>query len=381
VVLIKAVLQAMPLYLFSILAVPKLVIKRIKDLQRNFLWGSTATNHKWALVNWTTVCMSKEKGGIGLRDPNQSNAIMCAKLWWQWLSNTDKPWATIWIAKYANYRPQKELIRLIPNAKGSLIWNAAKQHYMLIQHHNFWEVRNGETARFWTDAWNQMPKLSSILHPLPSCIGEEKQQQTIKQHWTQENAQGYRQWIQSDRIPRNVELSFRERLERELQNRHIRHSEGKDILRWGYKPKGAFTTSKVYKLINSNLSPPDLLWGKIWDSGIWPKVSLFLWLVGHQKILTWDRLRRINYHGPSMCVNCKAQEETLQHLFDSCAITNQLWEKVSFRCQRRCRVAENIINTLCQWKKKPFKSEILNHLWKIIPGLLVWGIWMEIPLS
>jgi len=121
VVLIKAVLQAMPLYLFSILATPKWVIKRIKDLQHNFLWGSTATNRKWALVNWTTVCLPKEKGGIRLRDPNQSNSIMCAKLWWQWLSSTDKPWATIWTAKYANHRPQEELIRLIPNAKGSLI--------------------------------------------------------------------------------------------------------------------------------------------------------------------------------------------------------------------------------------------------------------------
>jgi len=148
VVLIKAVLQAMPLYLFSILAAPKWVIKRIKDLQRNFLWGNTATNCKWALVNWTTVCFPKEMGGIGLRDPNQSNVIMCTKLWWQWLSSPDKPWATIWTAKYANHRPQEELIRLIPNEKGSLIWNVAKQHFLLIQQHSFWEVRNGETTQF-----------------------------------------------------------------------------------------------------------------------------------------------------------------------------------------------------------------------------------------
>lgn len=39
-VLIKSVLQAMPLYLFSILAAPKWVLKTIRNLQRNFLWGS-----------------------------------------------------------------------------------------------------------------------------------------------------------------------------------------------------------------------------------------------------------------------------------------------------------------------------------------------------
>lgn len=78
-----------------------------------------------------------------------------------------------------------------------------------------------------------------------------------------------------------------------------------------------------------------------------------------------------------MCVNCRAQEETLQHLFHSCALANQLWEKISFRCHKRGRVAEDIINTLHLWHKKPFKSGILNHKWKIIPGLIVWGIWKE----
>lgn len=79
-VLIKAVLQAMWLYLFSILAAPKWVIKRIRNIQCNFLLGAMGTNHKWALVKWISVCKPKEQGGIGLRDPNHSNAIMCTKI-------------------------------------------------------------------------------------------------------------------------------------------------------------------------------------------------------------------------------------------------------------------------------------------------------------
>ena len=65
-VLIKSVLQAMPLYLFSILAAPKWILNKIKALQRNFLWGSKGTNRKWALVQWSTICKPKEQGGIGL---------------------------------------------------------------------------------------------------------------------------------------------------------------------------------------------------------------------------------------------------------------------------------------------------------------------------
>jgi len=105
---------------------------------------------------------------------------MGAKIWWQWLTSPGKPWVTLWTAKYANHRPQEELIRLTPNDKGSLIWNAAREHYQMIQKHSFWEVRNGNTTRFWTDAWNQMPFLSHVLNLLPDTIREEPQQAKIR---------------------------------------------------------------------------------------------------------------------------------------------------------------------------------------------------------
>lgn len=145
-VLIKAVLQAMLLNLFSILAAPKWVIKKIKALQCNFLWGATGTNRKWALVKWTTACKPKEKGGIGLRDPSHSNAIMGTKIWWKWLFTPNKSRAAIFIAKYANHRPTEVFIRFTPTEKGSLIWNVVKQHFLLIQQHSFWELRNGKTT-------------------------------------------------------------------------------------------------------------------------------------------------------------------------------------------------------------------------------------------
>jgi len=84
-VLIKSVLQAMPLYLFSILAAPKWVLKAIRNLQRNFLWGSTGLNRKWALVKWTDICKPKSEGGLSLRDPLHNNNTMGARVWWNWV--------------------------------------------------------------------------------------------------------------------------------------------------------------------------------------------------------------------------------------------------------------------------------------------------------
>lgn len=79
-VLINDVLHSMPLYLFSILAAPKWVLKDIKRLQRSFLWGSSSQKRKWALVKWGTICLPKSTDGTGLRDPSHSNEVMGAQI-------------------------------------------------------------------------------------------------------------------------------------------------------------------------------------------------------------------------------------------------------------------------------------------------------------
>eukprot|EP00253_Pinus_taeda_P028947 PITA_28947 len=348
VVLIKSILQAMPLYLFSILAAPKWVLKR-----------------------------PKIKGGIGLRDPEYSNTIMNAKIWWQWVTNLDKLWAKIWTSKYTNNMPQAELIRFTPTNKGSLIWNAAKQHHQLIQKRSFWEIRNGHSARFWTDAWNQLPKLSSDLPSMIIPNRQEQQQATVHRFWEQETKNGFRKWRPSNQITSITSTQEVAALENELKKRSIRYENSDDILRWGYLPRGSYSTSEAYNLIGDFPTRPDPLWGRIWGFKAWPKISHFLWMVGHKKILTWDKLRRRNFQGPSICHNYFQNEETLQHLLDTCSIANQLWEKVGFRCQKRCKGTGDIIDTIRQWPKSPYDCEILNYLWNIIPGTVLWNIWKE----
>ena len=60
VVLVKIVLQAMPIYLFSTLSAPKLVLKQVREIQINFLWGGNHGSHGWALVSWDTTCKRKD---------------------------------------------------------------------------------------------------------------------------------------------------------------------------------------------------------------------------------------------------------------------------------------------------------------------------------
>ena len=50
-ILVKSVLRAMPMYLFSVLVALKSIIKQIRNIQRQFLWGGTNDIRKWPLVD------------------------------------------------------------------------------------------------------------------------------------------------------------------------------------------------------------------------------------------------------------------------------------------------------------------------------------------
>jgi hypothetical protein len=81
-VLLKAVLQSMYLYLLSALASPKVILKAIRNLQRSFMWGRYRKEKKWALVAWDKLCLRKLKGGLGLRDLKSLGVVLGAKTWW-----------------------------------------------------------------------------------------------------------------------------------------------------------------------------------------------------------------------------------------------------------------------------------------------------------
>ena len=109
----------MPLYLFSSLAAPKLILKKVQNIQRNFLWQGPEANKKWALVAWKTLYLSKDEGGLCLHDLEALSAVLGAKIWWRWLKNQSDLWAKLWKLKYAPQFHSHDLIRTTNLPKGS----------------------------------------------------------------------------------------------------------------------------------------------------------------------------------------------------------------------------------------------------------------------
>lgn len=226
----------------------------------NFLWGSSGPNRKWALVKWEKACIPKIAGGIGIRDPEHSNSVMGAKIWWKWLTYPDTPWAQLWTAKYASNLPLEETIRMNEISKGSAMWNSAIKHRELIQNHSFWEVKEGSTARFWTDSWQQLPSIKTLIQGLQDQ--EINQQDKVSEFWKPNTDSDHREWKEIIQILPDSTKAIQLSLSEELKKRKILKEAGKDKLRWGYEEKGIFTAKEAYKIILKDRLTKKKVWEK-----------------------------------------------------------------------------------------------------------------------
>ena len=72
-------------------------------------------------------------------------------------------WKTLWETKYEMPHSVAAKLKIDVVPKGLAIWNLAASNRFLIRHHSFWEVRDGTTALFWEDSWQQREKLFTRL--------------------------------------------------------------------------------------------------------------------------------------------------------------------------------------------------------------------------
>lgn len=74
---------------------PSRVYQEIDCVKRNFLWGSIPEKQKMHLVNWDTVILPKDHGGLGIHETKPQNLTLIAKLNWRLLSKNSSPWAQV----------------------------------------------------------------------------------------------------------------------------------------------------------------------------------------------------------------------------------------------------------------------------------------------
>lgn len=155
IVLLKSVLLSIPIYPLSIMAAPKGVFAKMREILGKFLWGGPKQQRKSTLVSWKNVIKRKEEGGLGVRDPEILNKVLGAKLWWRWVQGGNDVWKRIWNKKYDMPNSTEGRLRVEETPRGSQTRELASRNRDIVENYVFWEIREGSSARFWEEGWQQ----------------------------------------------------------------------------------------------------------------------------------------------------------------------------------------------------------------------------------
>jgi hypothetical protein len=80
--------------------IPILVWKKIRRIQREFLWGGRRGHKKVNWIKWDIVCLPKNKGGLGVRDVRVVNISLLTKWRWRLLYDDNMVWKEVLKSKY-----------------------------------------------------------------------------------------------------------------------------------------------------------------------------------------------------------------------------------------------------------------------------------------
>jgi hypothetical protein len=98
-ILLKYVVQAIPIFAMSVFSLPKGLCKEINDLIAQFWWGDDEEHKRMHWYTWWKLCYPK-RGGMGFRDLCSFNLAMLSKQCWRLINNSDFLCAKVLKAKY-----------------------------------------------------------------------------------------------------------------------------------------------------------------------------------------------------------------------------------------------------------------------------------------
>jgi len=373
-VLIKSVLNSLPLYYLSLFKVPKKVANEIVRLQRKFLWCGSKEGRYMPLVKWEMVMKQKNKGGLGVGDLVSKNAALLFKWWWRFASEEGALWKAVvqavhnekgsWIpaAKQSTIPGPWQTLKKLLNDQGSLSLQFLQQLRV--------EVGNGEKTRFWEDPWMQEGLIKQVF---PDLYKLSRQKQTVIARMGWFEGQEWRWVLAWKRELSHEEIQQVDALQSCLQKYKV-YQNKEDRLWWGTEK--CYTVKALQKQISRRDSCDSIIC-KVWMKLAPPKVEFFLWLALLGKLNTREALWRkgLLHEDQLNCPFCSAQIETADHILMDCSISWEIWTLIAADLHQIIPKPRTFRQHFDRWISRKWSSTIMKKFWQSAFFAIAWSIW------
>ncbi|WMV41703.1 hypothetical protein MTR67_035088 [Solanum verrucosum] len=306
-ILINSVLDSLPTYVMSLFPIP---------LRRKFLWQGNKDGKGYSLVNWETALLSKDRGGLGIKNLKLQNESLLKKWLWRYTEERNSLWKEVIIAKYGELNPWCTETTTEPYGVGA--WRSIRNLWSQMETNLYIKVGSGTKTKFWKDVGIDQSPLRDLFPDLFQICGNPDA--NVGDCWTEQG------WdLVFRRLLNDWEVEMVAEILGMLGGVTI-NANATDRMLWKHSKDGLFSVNSAYRRgLQVMAGRPTHLWNYFWKGDIPTKVKCFTWLVIKRACLTQEVLQKKGRQLVPRCFLCNLTSETNSHLFLHCNYTAQIW--------------------------------------------------------
>ena len=368
--LIRSTLSNLPIYYMSGLRLPSSVRRRLEQIQRDFLWGGGSLERKPHLVRWKVVCLSKKKGGLGIKCLSNLNKALLSKWNWRFANEREALWNQVIRGKYGEDRGGWRT-REVREAHGVGLWKGIRMDWDLVGARISFSVGNGRRVSFWRDRWcGDAPLCDSFPSIYALSIEKEAWVADVWDPLVQGGRGGWNPCF--SRALNDWEVEEAELFLGCLHGKRVIGDEDDKVV-WTETKSGIFSAKSLYLALEADCPssfPSSCIW-KVW---VQPKISFFAWEAAWGKALTLDLVQRRGWSLANRCYMCMEKEETIDHLLLHCSKTRVLWELLFSLFGVSWVMPCSVRETLLSWQTSSVGKKH-RKVWRAAPLHIFWTVW------
>ena len=365
-ILIKSVAQAVPSYTMSCFLLPKNLCEELTNVIRQFWWGQTGSKKKIAWLNWDTMCLPKNRGGLGFRDLRSFDLALLAKQGWWLLTNSNSLFSRVYKAKYF---PHCSFTKATLGRSPSYAWRSLMAVQNIDRRGMRWQVGNGNKIRIWHNQWIPRPCMYRVITKERPNSTNTLVCELINRATGEWNIDKLNSWF----IPEDRDA---------ILGIPLSSSNTQDRMIWAENSSGKFTVKSAHTLAleeKSHATRADCsdesarrkIWKSIWRLKIPPKIKHFAWRVAQGILATKSNLAKRKITSDGICELCGVNEETVCHLLWTCDHAKEVWSNSKFALPFKILPQWNFLDILeklqgCDHSRPGQMEQFIT---------VCWGIW------
>ncbi|KAF7838841.1 putative ribonuclease H protein At1g65750 family [Senna tora] len=203
-------------------------------------------------------------------------------------------------------------------ANSSPLWRGVVNSWKFVQEGAVWRLGNGMKVKFWSDPWLPNGRIHgnyAIVH-----LSDVDRNRVAAEFVS---ASGDWAWDMFDfLIPNNVTSMI-------VAIRPPSPMLLEDMIIWRHSQDGSFSTRSAYRAISRNVvGHSNSFWRLLWKWKGMERDRTFLWLCGHDQLLTNEARKRRGLTDVDVFCHCGMDVESLLHTLRDCRKVKPLWLKL-----------------------------------------------------